>query len=274
MEFRPFGPAGEQVAVIGQGTWRIGDPDDAAAAIEEGIRLGMTHIDTAELYEQQSGSETMLGPIVDDHRDDLFVASKVWPRNATRDGVPSACKDSLVRLHCDELDLYYLHWPGEVDLEESLNALADLQDHGWIRHIGVSNFDVQELEDAEAVLGKGRIAANQVLYHLNDRGAEAEVIPWCRDRGVAVVAYSPFGGGEMPAGPQAEPLERIATELGKTPHQVALAFLTREDHVFAIPKAERPEHVRENAGGAFELPDDAVARIDESFAVPARLGTA
>lgn len=272
---RPFGPTGTPVAVIGQGTWRLKDPRLAAAALQEGIRLGMTHVDTAELYEENSQSETILGPIVHEHRSTLFLASKVLPHNASLTGTKSACKDSLVRLQTDHLDLYYLHWPGNHPVTETMQAMAELRDAGWIHHIGVSNFDVGELEEAKSALGPGALAANQVLYHLDDRGIEAEVLPWCRRNQVAIVGYSPFGQGAwIKDRHRLEVLQQVAKEVGKTPRQVALAFLTREAGLFAIPKAEKLEHVRENAGGDFDLPKDAVARIDEAFPVSPGLRTA
>lgn len=267
MRFRPFGPEKQPVAIVGQGTWRVKDPDAAQTAIRAGIGLGMTHIDTAELYEEQSGSETMLADVVTDEREKIFLASKVLPENATRKGVASACKDSLVRLGVDELDLYYLHWRKGCDLEEALMGLADVKDAGWVRHIGVSNFGIDDLEAAESILGKGSIAADQVLYNLGTRGAEEEVLPWCRDRGAALVAYSPFGGGSMPSGDARAALDRVADEVDATAHQVALAFLLRNEEVFTIPKAESVAHVRDNAGGDLHLSADAVDALDEAFPV-------
>jgi len=263
------------VAAIGQGTWRLRRPAEAAEALEEGVRLGMTHVDTAELYERDSGSETLLGPIVHRHRERLFVASKVLPQNASAKGTVAACKDSLVRLQTDHLDLYYLHWPGPHPVAETMRALAGLKDAGWIRHVGVSNFDVAELEEAKAALGPGVLAANQVLYHLEDRGIESEVLPWCRRNKVAVVAYSTFAQGGWVRDPKAlQALEQVAKETGRTARQVALSFLIRDPSVFAIPKAESLSHVRENAGGDFDLPKDAVDRIDAVFPVQAGLRTA
>ena len=252
--------------MLGQGTWRLRRPKEAAAALEEGLRLGMTHVDTAEMYERDSGSETLLGPIVHAHRDKVFLASKVLPTNGSAAGTASACKDSLVRLQTDHLDLYYLHWPGPYPVAETMRALTELRDAGWIRNIGVSNFDVGDLEEAKAALGPGVLAANQVLYHLEDRGIEAEVLPWCKANNVAVVAYSTFAQGHWVRSQRSlQVLEQVAKETGKTPRQVALAFLTRDPDVFAIPKAESLAHVRENAGGDFELSRDAVQRIDEAF---------
>jgi len=272
MESRPLGNTGETIPRIGQGTWKVRDHARATAAIEEGIRLGLTHIDTAELYEQGTKSETMLGPIVHKHRSKIFLASKVLPQNATARGVPSACKDSMVRLQTDQIDLYYHHWRGRPPLSETLHALADLVDKGWVRHIGVSNYDVSDLEEAVGILGKGRIVANQVLHHLEDRGAEDEVVPWCKTNGVTVVGYSPFGSGPFVRRPHAQrKLGQVADALGKTPRQVALAFLTRQTHVVTIPKAESIEHVRENAGGTFDLPKDAIEQIEQAFPVKAGL---
>jgi len=218
----------------------------------------MTHVDTAEMYERQSRSESILGPIVHDHRRGMFLASKVLAENASAKGTVAACKDSLVRLQTDHLDLYYLHWPGAHPIAETMRALAGLRDAGWIRNVGVSNFGVEELDEAEAALGKGVLAANQVAYHLERRGIEADVLPWCKARKVAVVAYSPFGQGAWVRSRKGlAVLEQVGQELGRTPRQVALAFLTRDPAVFAIPKAESLAHVRDNAGGDFELPKDA-----------------
>lgn len=281
MQQRALGRTGRTLARIGQGTWQVKDPRGAAAAIEEGLRLGLTHVDTAELYEWQSGSETMLGEVLARPAPDgrpwrghTFLASKVHPRNATEKGVKSSCKDSLVRLRTDRLDLYYHHWREDrVPLSETLRGLAALVDLGWVEHLGVSNYDVADLEEAESMLGRGRIAANQVLYHLGDRGAEADVVPWCKAHGVTVVAYSPFGAGRWLAGRPLDELTAAARGAGLTPRQAALAFLTREPHVVAIPKTERAEHVRENAGGGADLPPDAVARIDAAFPVRPGLRT-
>jgi diketogulonate reductase-like aldo/keto reductase len=272
MRTRPFGPAGEPVPVLGQGTWRWSDSSTHPAAIQEGIALGMAHIDTAHLYENQSGSETMLGELLarparagGTLRDHVFLASKVLPNEASRRGTVSACKDSLVRLRTDRLDLYYLHWRGPHPVADTMAAMGELVDRGWVRNIGVSNFDVADLDEAKAALGPGKLAANQVLYHLEERGMESGVLPWCRREKVAVVAYSPFGAGRFVGGRCKAVLEEVARALGKTPRQVALAFLVREEGVFAIPKAEKVEHVRDNAGGDFMLPPEAVAAIDAAF---------
>ena len=282
MPRRNFGPTGVEVAVIGQGTWQVRDVQRAAAAIERGLQLGMTHIDTAELYEQGSGSETMLGALLAAEtgdgwtlRDQVFLASKVLPNNATHKGVLSACKDSLVRLATDRIDLYYHHWRGRTPLAETLGALAELKDRGWIKHIGVSNYDVDDLDQALSILGPKAIAANQVLYHLEDRGIEADVVPWCKKHGVAVVGYSTFGAGAwIRDAKRRSAFEAIARSAGCTPRQLALAFLTRDPSVFAIPKAESIPHVDENAGGARTLAGEQIDAIDALFPVRAGLRTA
>ncbi len=275
MKRRAFGPTGEQVPVIGQGTWQVRDTRHATQAIRRGMELGMLHIDTAELYEARSGSESMLGGLLSELdasgkalRDKVFLASKVRPPNDSAKGVVSSCKDSLVCLGTDRIDLYYHHWRGEVPMEETLRAIAGLVDAGWVRHIGVSNYDVADLEEAESILGKRKLAANQVLYHLEDRGCESEVMAWCRAHHLALVAYSTFGAGAWirDAG-RRKLLEGIASETGHTPRQVALAFLTRHDHVFAIPKAETVAHVEDNAGSDFDLSRQHIEAIDVAFQI-------
>lgn len=279
MRKRPFGPTGIDVPIIGQGTWRVADSRAAAPTVQEGISLGMTHIDTAELYERNSGSETMLGELLSQParaggvlRDHVFLASKVMPPHDTAKGVRSACKDSLVYLQTDCIDLYYHHWRGAVPMAETLQAMAELVDIGWVRYVGVSNYDVEDLDEAKSILGSGKLAANQVLYHLEERGAEAEVIPWCKRNNVAFVGYSPFGAGNFLSERKGRSVvESVAERLGKTSRQVALAFLTREPHLFTIPKAEQLAHVRDNAGGDFDLSAEALAEIDATFAVSTHL---
>lgn len=277
MRTRPLGPSATPVSVLGQGTWRVRDHAACSAAIAEGLRLGMTHIDTAELYERDSRSETMLGTLFAASgvaREELFLASKVLPHNASYDGTLAACEATLRRLGTDHLDLYYLHWRGEHPLEETMDAMAKLVEDGKVRHVGVSNFDVADLEEAEALLGKGVLAANQVYYHLEDRGVEAEVLPWCRAHKVTVVAYSPFGAGRFLATAQArKAAEAAAQAAGLTPRQLALAFLVRDPAVVAIPKAESAAHVRENAGGDAVLPREVVQALDEAFPVRPGLRT-
>jgi diketogulonate reductase-like aldo/keto reductase len=253
MRSRPFGRGGPDVSVIGQGTWYIdrGDRKRAIVALRRGLELGMTHIDTAEMY---GDAELVIADAIEGKRDDLFLVSKVVPSNASRRGTVTACERSLKRLKTDRLDCYLLHWRGSYPLSETVAAFDDLVRAGKIRSWGVSNFDVDDLDEMLDVAGEGKIACNQVLYHPRERAIEYAVIPWCQRHGVAVVAYSPFGHNDFPL-PQSkagEALQRIADAHGATPRQVALAFLIRETAVFAIPKASTPEHAAEN-GGAGEL---------------------
>jgi diketogulonate reductase-like aldo/keto reductase len=271
---RRLGPTDTEVSVIGQGTWRVRDPVQTSVALREGVRLGMTHIDTAELYERNSRSETMLGHALQGQRDEVFLASKVLPQNATYEGTLAACEATLQRLGTDHLDLYYLHWRGDHPLADTFDAMAQLVEDGKVRHIGVSNFDVEDLEEAEALLGKGVLAANQVLYHLEDRGVEAEVLPWCRQHKVTLVAYSPFGAGSFLQTAKARAAaEKASKGTGLTLRQLALAFLVRDPAVVTIPKAESVAHVRDNAGGDVELSDDVVQQLEAAFPVRPGLRT-
>jgi diketogulonate reductase-like aldo/keto reductase len=263
---RAFGHTGVQVPIVGQGTWQLRDKSAAIEALRVGVELGMTHVDTAELYR---GSESVIREAVGDKRRELFLVSKVLPRNASYKGTLDACEQSLQRLGTDHLDCYLLHWwSDEHPIEETMRAMGELVDKGKTRFVGVSNFDVDELEAAKKALGSKRLACNQVLYHLEARGMESDVLPWCKKNGVAVVGYSPFGstnGFPSPKSKGGQVLAGIAQRLGKTPHQVALAYLTRDHNVFVIPKAEKAQHVRDNAGGAFDLPADAIRELDEAF---------
>jgi diketogulonate reductase-like aldo/keto reductase len=266
---RILGPGPATVTRIGLGTWRVQDPARTSKALLAGISAGLTHIDTAELYEQQSSSETMLGDLFHKHRglrDLVFLASKVLPHNASYDGTLAACARSLKRLRTDHLDLYYLHWRGEHPLKDTMRAMASLVDQGKVKHIGVSNFDVADLEEAEGILGRGVLAANQVLYHLDDRGAESEVIPWCKAHKVTVVAYSPFGAGHfVPNRSRRAKLDAAARRCGRDAYQAALAFLTRDPAVVAIPKTENEQHAAALAAGAIDLPREVAAEIDAAF---------
>lgn len=277
MERRTFGSTGDSVPVIGQGTWQLRDPAKAEAALRAGLDLGLTHIDTAELY---TGSEEVVGRAIRGRRDEAFVVSKVLPRNASYEGTTKACESSLRRLQSERLDVYLLHWnESYVRLDETMRAMGDLIQAGRTRFAGVSNFDVEELREAQAALKGHRIVCDQVLYHLADRGIEHELLPFCERNGVAVVAYSPFGGpgaGWPPGGKRgARTLEEIAHKHGQTPRQVCLNFLTRHENVFAIPKAENEEHVRENAGSVgWELDERDLDAIESAFPLgkPRRLG--
>jgi len=262
-----FGQNGPQVSVIGQGTWYIdhGDRKRAVAALRRGIDLGMTHVDTAEMY---GDAELVVADAIAGQRDRIFLVSKVLPSNASRRGTITACERSLKRLKTDRLDCYLLHWRGSYPLTETVAAFEQLVSSGKIRSWGVSNFDTDDLEEILAVAGEGKIACNQVLYHLKERAIEHAVIPWCEAHGVAVVAYSPFGHNDFPQprSKAGEVLQQIANAHGASPRQVALAFLTREPCVFAIPKASTPEHAAENAAaGGLVLSDEEIAALDKAF---------
>ena len=267
MRQKEFGSTGEQVSVIGQGTWYIdeGDRKSAVAALRRGIDLGMTHIDTAEMY---GDAELVIAEAIAGRRDDVFLVSKVLPSNASRRGTIAACERSLARLGTDRLDCYLLHWRGSFPFAETVAAFEQLVAAGKIRSWGVSNFDADDLDQMLEVAGEGRIACNQVLYHLKERAIEHAVIPWCAKHNVAVVAYSPFGHHDFPE-PRSkggELLQTIAKRHAATPRQVALSFLTRESPLFAIPKASTPEHAAENAAaGDLALSDDEIAAIDKAF---------
>ena len=264
-----FGPTGRRVPVIGQGSWYIesGDRRQAVAALQRGIEQGMTHIDTAEMY-GDGAAESVVGEAIAGRRDAVFLVSKVLPHNASRQGTVAACERSLRALGTDRLDVYLLHWRGPHPLAETFAAFERLQQDGKIRAWGVSNFDVDDLDEALAVAGPGRIACNQVLYHLGERAIEHAVIPWCRQHGVAVVAYSPFGHDAFPkaTSPGGRVLAEVAAAHGATARQVALAFLLRQPGVFTIPKASRAAHTEDNAGaGALVLSAADITRIDTAF---------
>ncbi len=233
--------------MIGQGTWYLdrGDRKRAVAALRHGIDLGMTHIDTAEMY---GDAELVIADAIEGRREKLFLVSKVLPSNASRRGTITACERSLKRLKTDRLDCYLLHWRGSYPLADTVAAFEELVAAGKIKSWGVSNFDVDDLDEMLKQVS-GKIACNQVLYHLQERAIEHAVIPWCKQNGVAVVAYSPFGHNDFPK-PNSAPgqlLQKIADAHGATPRQVALAFLTAMNPVFAIPKASSADHAAENA---------------------------
>jgi diketogulonate reductase-like aldo/keto reductase len=264
---RQFGKGGPQVPVIGQGTWYIdrGDRKGAVAALRHGIELGMIHIDTAEMY---GDAELVVAEAIAGRRDDVFLVSKVLPSNASRRGTITACERSLARLKTDRLDCYLLHWRGSYPLAETVAAFEQLVSAGKIRSWGVSNFDVDDLDEILEVAGEGKIACNQVLYHLQERAIEHAVIPWCERHGTEVVAYSPFGHHDFPSAKSkaGEVLQTIAEAHGASPRQVALAFLTRASSVVAIPKASTAEHAADNAAaGELLLTSDEIAALDKAF---------
>src|SRR5258708_2132682 len=262
-----FGAGGPQVPVIGQGTWYIdrGDRAGAVAALRRGLDLGRAPIDTAEMY---GDAELVVAEAITGRRDEVFLVSKVLPSNASRRGTITACERSLARLQTDRLDCYLLHWRGQVPLAATVAALEELVRAGQILSWSVSNFDADDLNDIIKVSGSGKIACNQVLYHLHERAIEHAVIPWCEAHGVAVVAYSPFGHNDFP-NPRSEAgrvLQTIAQAHDATVRQVALGFLTRRASVFAIPKASTAEHAADNAGaGRLTLSADELAMIEHAF---------
>lgn len=267
MNTHPFGKTGANVSVIGQGTWYLdhGDRKRAMAALRRGLDLGMTHIDTAEMY---GDAELVIADAIAGRRDEVFLVSKVLPSNASRRGTITACERSLKRLKTDHLDSYLLHWRGSYPLEDTVAAFEDLVKSGKIKSWGVSNFDADDLDEILDVAGEGRIACNQVLYHLKERAIEHAVIPWCERHGVAVVAYSPFGHDDFPDGRSkgGAVLGRVAEARRATPRQVALSFLTRATTVFAIPKASSAEHAGENAAaGDLVLTKDEIAALEAAF---------
>jgi len=272
MEQHAFGITRRNVAVIGQGTWNSerDHRTSVVAALRRGLDLGMTHIDTAEMY--GSGiAEQLIAEAIAGRREQVFLVSKVLPEHASRKGTVAACEQSLRRLQTDWLDCYLLHWRGRHPLEDTIAAFEQLGDAGKIRSWGVSNFDVADLEEARAICGDGRMACNQVLYHLGQRAIEHAVIPWCEKHGVAVVGYSPFGHGDFPTTrtTAGRVLNEIAAAHDATPRQVALRFLVRRPSLFAIPKASSLEHVVENAAaGDLPLSKADLARIDEAFPLP------
>lgn len=261
MDRRPFGQTGVQVPVLGEGTWNMERDDRASAiaAIRRAVDLGMSHVDTAEMY--GSGKvEDLVGEALRGIREKVFLVSKVLPSNASKDGTIRACERSLKLLKTDALDCYLLHWPGSHPLEETIRAFESLEKAGKIRSYGVSNFDVRGLEKAVKLAGKGKIACNQVLYNLDERTIEHALLPWCEEREIAVVAYSPIGGSHFKS---SKTLEEIAAARKATPRQIALAFLTRRKSVFAIPKSSSVARVEENAAAAkIVLTDDEVRRMD------------
>src|SRR5262249_52070855 len=244
------------------------DRRGALAALRRGLDLGLVHVDTAELY-GNGRVEELVGEAIAGRRDQVYLVSKVRPHNGSAAGTVAACERSLRRLGTDRLDCYLLHWPGSHPIADTIAGFERLRGAGKIRAWGLSNFDVEELEEAAAVAGAERIACNQVLYHLEERSIEHEVLPWCEAHGVAVVGYSPFGSGHFPPPPWGRGgLIRadIASTHGSTPRQVALRFLVRRPSLFTIPKAARVAHVEDNAAaGALALTDDELTRLEAAF---------
>ena len=266
-------PSGETVPCLGQGTWYMGEKRAAAKAeadaLRLGIDLGMTLIDTAEMY-ANGGAEEVVAQAAAGQRDKLFIVSKVYPHNASRRGVPTACEASLTRLKTDRLDQYLLHWRGAYPLAETVDAFEKLKAEGKIRHWGVSNLDTADMAELAGVPNGRKCAANQVLYHPNSRGIEFDLLPWCDKLGVAIMAYSPLS--HTPNHLLRSPaLAEVAKRHGVTPAQIALTWGLRHPHVISIPKASNLTHVRENAAAAdIVLTADDLAAIDAVHKPPTR----
>jgi diketogulonate reductase-like aldo/keto reductase len=266
---RTFGPLPDLVPVVGQGTWLMGDGRSRGgevAALRAGIAAGATHIDTAELY---GNAEDLVGEAIKGvPREDLFIVSKVLPSNASYKGTIRACETALRRIGTSYLDVYLLHWRGSYPLEETMGALEALVEQGKIRALGVSNFNVADLEEARAALTSGRIACNQVLYHLEERHIDGGLIDYCDEHDIAVVGYSPFGHGRFPraTGAGGQALAAVAVRHGATPRQVALAFLARKAPLFTIPKASSVAHAKENAAAlSLRLEPADLKELDAAF---------
>jgi diketogulonate reductase-like aldo/keto reductase len=255
----------------GMGTWHVGESRgrraDEVAALTLGLDLGFALIDTAEMY-GDGGAEKVVGEAIRGRRDDVFVVSKFYPHHASRAKLFAACDASLERLGIETLDLYLYHWRGGVPLVETVAALEELVAQGRIDHWGVSNFDVADLEELVAIPGGQNVAANQVLYNLERRGIEFDLLPWCRARGVAIMAYSPLDEGPLAHHPKLMP---IAKSLGVSAAELAIAWAARDPLVCAIPKASTPEHVRSNRAAAdLRLDAETLAALDRTFPPPRR----
>ena len=275
MTRRPFGFTRVEVPVIGLGTWMVegarASELRAIEALRTGLPLGLTHIDTAEMY-GSGRAEELVGKAISGRRDKVFLVSKVLPSNASYEGTLRACERSLERLGTDYLDLYLLHWESSYPIAETMRAMEKLIDDGRTRFAGVSNFDVDQVKAAQAGLRHHRLAADQVLYHLGERGIERKLLPYCQEQEIAVVGYTPFGRGAFPRpnSPGGKVLAAVAERHGRTERQVILNFLTRLPQLFTIPKAGDPDHTRENAGGAgWSLSEEDLAAIDRAFPAPA-----
>jgi diketogulonate reductase-like aldo/keto reductase len=265
-------PDGTEVPALGQGTWHMGENSKSSAqeveALKLGIELGMTLIDTAEMY-GSGGAEQVVGRAVAGQRDRVFLVSKVLPQNASRNGTRTACENSLRRLGTDRIDLYLLHWRGSNPLIETVEAFEALKAQGKVGRWGVSNFDVDDMRELARLAAGGACAADQVLYHPGSRGIEFDLLPWCRERGMPIMAYSPIGqGGRLL---RSKSLAGVARRHGVAPAQVAIAWGLRHSEVVSIPKASDTAHVRENAAAAdLTLDAEDLAAIDAEFPEPRR----
>jgi diketogulonate reductase-like aldo/keto reductase len=264
-------PTGESVPALGQGTWQMAEVarhrGTEIKALRLGIELGLTLIDTAEMY-AEGAAEELVSEAIEGHRDEVFLVSKVYPHNASRRGVAQACDRSLRRLKTDRLDLYLRHWRGSIPLQETVAGFEELRRAGKLRHWGVSNFDTSDLHELVRVQGGTNCATNQVLYNVTRRGPEFDLMRWMANRRMPLMAYSPIEQGRLP---RSGPLQTVASKHGVSPYQIALAWLLRKHGVLAIPKAGQPEHVRDNHRAlSIELDGEDLQAIDAEFPPPTR----
>lgn len=270
-----LGRTNEKVPVLGQGTWKMGLDRAIRSQEIEALRTGIEHglylIDTAEVY-SEGESERIVGEVIQDCRDQIFLVTKVWPTNGTYDGVRRSAEGSLQRLRTDRIDLYLLHWPSaEHPVAETMRGMRSLVEEGLIRYVGVSNFSAELMQEAIDALGDIPLVVNQVVYHLQNRVIEHSVKPFCDQNQVTVMAYSPFGAGSFPepGSPGRQVLDEIGAKYGKTAYQVVLNWLVAQGNVIAIPKAANPKHAAENAKALdFQLTEEEVARIAQAFPLP------
>ena len=264
-------PSGQAIPVLGMGTWRMGENgqrrQNEIAALRHGLQLGLSLIDTAEMY-GEGEAEEVVAEAVGTHRSNVFLVSKVYPHNASKQGAIAACERSLKRLNTDYIDLYLLHWRGSYPLAETLEAFQTLQHSGKIRDYGVSNFDADDMQKAVSLSGGRSIATNQVLYNLTRRGVELDLLPWCQQHNIPVMAYSPIEQGRLL---DDKILEKIAQEKGVSGAQIAIAWLLHQENIIVIPKASRIEHVEQNyAALNITLSAEDLATLDEAFPAPNR----
>lgn len=264
-------PSGQTIPVLGMGTWQMGEKTShrprEVEALRHGLDLGLSLIDTAEMY-GEGGAEEVIAEAIADRRPEVFLVSKVYPHNASRRGAIAACERSLKRLKTDYLDLYLLHWRGSVPLAETLEAFQTLQESGKIRSYGVSNFDTEDLQEASSLKGGNRIVTNQVLYNLMRRGVEWNLLPYCRQHGIPVMAYSPIEQGRLL---NDRTLKTIAQARGVTPAQIAIAWLLHQEEVIVIPKSSRLEHVEQNRAALdLKLSVEELTALDAAFPPPSR----
>ncbi len=262
-------PSKRQIPVLGMGTWMMGESHSSfqreVEALRHGLDLGLSLIDTAEMY-GEGGAEEVVAQAISNRRSEVFLVSKVYPHNASKQGAIAACERSLKRLNTDYLDLYLLHWRSSVPMLETLEAFQTLKAAGKIRDYGVSNFDIDDMEAAVRLEGGKAIATNQVLYNLTRRGIELNLLPWCRSQGIPLMAYSPIEQGRLLNN---KALKTIAQAKQSTPAQIAIAWLLHQDNVIVIPKSSRTEHIDQNyAALNLTLNAEELAALETAFPAP------